>query len=257
MALIPRPYFTDIETVRVTDKFPKDTPIGKLFLKHFNYKIEKALNASGIRHTEYSEEIIQELWEQEAAMMAEFGKICCISLGKVINGQSGSELHIKTYAGSNEQKILTDFVKKVDDFEKDDRLCAHNGMDFDFPWLRRRMMINRIKVPLILNTLMVDKKWDLRLDDTKEMWSGTQWKHMASLALICESLGIESPKAEMDGSMVGPVYWEIMRHELPFDHDGKIMETIGKYCPGDVVAMVKLYCIMKGCDFPDKVIYHV
>jgi predicted PolB exonuclease-like 3'-5' exonuclease len=257
MSLIPKPYFADIETVRATDKFPEGTQLGYLFLKYFNYKLKKMIDEYDQPTEtllEITERLTQTLWENEAGLMAEFGKICCVSLGKVIKREK-TELYIKTYAGSNEQKLLTEVAKKLDSFEKDDRLCAHNGNEFDFPYMRRRMIINRIRVPLVLNTLAVDKKWDLRLDDSLDMWSGTQWKHRASLPLLCEAFGIESSKTEMDGSMVGEVYYKIMRHELPFDHDAQIMETIGKYCPGDIVALVKVYCLMKGLDFPEEIIY--
>ncbi len=261
--IIPRPHFIDFETVRVFDKFPQGTALGDLFIKRFKYEIQRMLEepskdiSENENAIEFRGKCIQDFWEQKAGTTAEFGKIVCASIGKVINGKSGVQLWIKTIAGANEQKILlalADILNKLD--TKEDKLCAHNGKEFDFPFAFRRMFINKIEVPKILNTIGV-KPYELSLEDTMEMWSGSQWKHKASLPLLCELLGFETPKDEMDGSMVGKVYWDIMRHELPFDHDEAIMTSIGKYCPKDIVALVNIYCRLKGYDgiLPNQVFH--
>jgi len=107
-------------------------------------------------------------------------------------------------------------------------LCAHNGKEFDFPYIARRMLILGIELPGIIN--MAGKKpWEIRHLDTMELWKFGDYKHYTSLELLAAIFNISTPKDDIDGSMVGKVYW--MDKEL---------KRIVEYCQKDVVTIVQL-----------------
>lgn len=265
---IPDPYFVDIESVPVVKDFPEGTPLGDLFLKHFKHELEKKINQLEIETPlEYVDRVArQALWDQKAGITAEYGKIICISVGKVIHGKTGVELHIKTLFNLNEQVLLIQFREILMNTKNPDTitLCAHNGKEFDFPFLLRRMIINKVIIPSVLDTMFL-KPWEVRLLDTMEMWSGTQWKHKASLPILTELFGLESPKTDMDGSQVAEVYFSIFKEdteELPFDKEERIKAAIKRitdYCPADVFALVNVFCRMRGLNIitPEQVFYAI
>ena len=118
--------------------------------------------------------------------------------------------------------------------EKEDVLCAHNGKEFDFPYLCRRMLVNGIKIPKILQ-IMGKKPWEINHIDTLEFWKFGDYKHYTSLELLTEIFGIPSPKDDIKGSDVARVYWE-----------EKDLNRIAKYCQKDVLALVQLFLRFKG-----------
>lgn len=155
----------------------------------------------------------------KAGLHAEFARIVCISAGIAA---SDGNFRIKSYTGA-EVTILEEFRQ---DLGKGFCCVGHNIMDFDIPFMQRRYVINGMAIPEGMKTRGV-KPWDLdgMIEDTMIMWSGTQWKYRVSLAVLCELLGIQSPKTGMDGSQVGAAYYE-----------GRIDE-IAEYCERDVVAV--------------------
>ena len=162
----------------------------------------------------------------KAGLHAEFGQIVCISVGYM----EGDQVHTKSLVGS-EQTILIDLGIML---KRQYKLVGHNILDFDLPFIQRRCVINDLKVPQSIRTAG-KKPWDLEaiIGDTMVMWSGTQWKYRVSLNVLCELLGVESPKTDMDGSKVGEAFY-----------NGEI-ERIAKYCEKDVVATAKVYAILK------------
>jgi hypothetical protein len=108
-------------------------------------------------------------------------------------------------------------------------LCAHNGKEFDFPYIARRMIINRIDLPEKLN-LFGKKPWEVAHLDTLDMWKFGDYKHYTSLNLLTNILGIASPKEDIDGSQVGQVFYE--------DND---LGRIAKYCENDTLAVAQIY----------------
>ena len=108
-------------------------------------------------------------------------------------------------------------------------LCAHNGKEFDFPFIARRMLINGIKIPDILN-LAGKKPWEVRHLDTMELWKFGDYKHYTSLELLAAVFGIPTPKDDIDGSQVGYVYWV-----------EKNLERIVEYCQKDVITIAQLF----------------
>lgn len=166
-----------------------------------------------------------------AGIYAEFGKIICISCG-VINGSGvNKKILIKSYYGDDEKALLEEFAEMLRKWATDPSkyLCAHNGKEFDFPYLCRRMIINNISIPSILNTAG-KKPWEVTHLDTMELWKFGDFKNYTSLNLLAHSLGIPTPKDDIDGSMVGEVYWK-----------EKNLERIATYCQKDVVTAAQIY----------------
>lgn len=161
-----------------------------------------------------------------AGIYAEFGKIICISVGYF----NGAEFRIKSFYGDDEKLLLKDFAgllnKHYDQAES--LLCAHNGKEFDFPYIARRMLVNGIELPSILQ-LAGKKPWEIRHIDTMELWKFGDYKNYTSLDLLTAIFDIPTPKDDIDGSMVGTIYW--VSHDL---------ERIKTYCQKDVLAIAQL-----------------
>ncbi|NOY50821.1 MAG: 3'-5' exonuclease [Chlorobi bacterium] len=161
-----------------------------------------------------------------AGIYAEFGKIVCISCGFM----NGKEFRLKSFYGDDEKILLEEFAEMLNKhFDAPyNLLCAHNGKEFDFPYIARRMLVNMIKLPDILN-LAGKKPWEVRHLDTMELWKFGDYKHYTSLELLAAIFDIPTPKDDIDGSMVGNVYW--------VDND---LERIAKYCVKDVLTIMQL-----------------
>jgi DNA polymerase elongation subunit (family B) len=178
----------------------------------------------------------EELFHERAGIYAEFGKIVCIAVGKYVDHESG-ELGLKTkvYSDDNEADLLLNFKKMVEKLDASNlRLCAHNGKEFDFPYLCRRMLINSIPLPAALN-LSGKKSWEVPHLDTMEMWKFGDYKHYTSLDLLAALFQIPSSKSKIDGSQVNYVYY----------HD-KDLEKIAEYCRADVVVLAQLFLKLRG-----------
>jgi len=113
-------------------------------------------------------------------------------------------------------------------------LCAHNGKEFDFPYIARRMLINGIKLPKILD-IAGKKPWEVSFLDTMELWKFGDYKNYTSLNLLTQIFDIPTPKDDIDGSMVADVYW-----------NDKDLQRIVKYCEKDVLAIAQLMLKYKG-----------
>lgn len=181
--------------------------------------------------TEYQrkDEITAEAFYERAGIWAEFGKIICISVGYFVNIDSIRNFRVKSFSG-NETEILEEFKKLLENhFEKPNHLlCAHNGKEFDFPYIARRMIINNISLPDKLN-LFGKKPWEVSHLDTMELWKFGDYKHYTSLKLLANILDIPSPKQDIDGSQVATVYY--------IEND---LDRIIKYCERDTIAVAQL-----------------
>jgi predicted PolB exonuclease-like 3'-5' exonuclease len=165
-----------------------------------------------------------------AAIYAEFGKVVCISAGHFQRSGNNWQFRIKSFYNDDEKTVLTEFTQMLERYynEPDHLLCAHNGKEFDYPYLSRRCLINQIDIPRILE-LAGKKPWEVTLLDTMELWKFGDYKAYTSLELLAASFGISTPKDDIDGSMVGDVYWK-----------EKNLERIKHYCQKDIVTVAQL-----------------
>ncbi len=163
----------------------------------------------------------------KAGLYSEFGKIVCISVGYI----SQREIRIKSFYGDDEHKMLEEFAGMLNNYFTggENYLCAHNGKEFDFPFIARRLVINGIKLPDILNAAVL-KPWQVRFIDTMDLWKFGNYRKYTSLDLLTAVFDIPTPKDDIDGSEVASVYYE----------EGNL-ERIKNYCQKDVVATIQVY----------------
>ncbi len=165
-----------------------------------------------------------------AGIYAEFGKIVCISCGFFSSSGREYQFRVKSFYSHNEAELLTSFCNMIERHFSDagNSLCAHNGKEFDYPYIARRCLINGIEIPHILNTAG-KKPWEVNLLDSMELWKFGDYKSFTSLDLLAACFDVPTPKDDIDGSMVWQVYW--------LDKD---LERIKTYCQKDVVTVANV-----------------
>jgi len=208
--------FLDIETVPIYKDYEQLPEVDKALWDKKTSKLNKTEDFDA--HEFYS----------RAGIYAEFGKIVCISCGLITKD---SKIRIKSFASENEKELLTDFAAMLNKayHAPDKILCAHNGKEFDFPYIARRMLINGIRLPKILQ-IAGKKPWEIQHLDTMELWKFGDYKNYTSLATLTHIFGIPTPKDDIQGSDVHRIYWN--EKDLP---------RIVTYCQKDVVAIIQLF----------------
>lgn len=173
----------------------------------------------------------EELYSR-AGIYAEFGKIVTIAVGYfAIGEQKSHKLRIKAFSSHNEKTLLKEFTQLIQKHfhSKKIRFCAHNGKEFDFPYIARRMLINKLPLPEVLN-LSGKKPWEVAHIDTMELWQFGDYKHFTSLDLLAALFGVDSSKDDIDGSQVSHVYYQ--------END---LDRIAKYCKRDVMVLAQVF----------------
>jgi len=217
--------FIDIETVPQAEKLDQlPEHLQKLWLK----------KASQIAAKDETDE---ELFKR-SGIYAEFGKIVCISAGKIFRRGDERAYRVKSFYGPDECSILKEFAKVLENFmlNPQHRICAHNGQEFDFPYISRRLLINGFKLPGIFN-IAGAKPWEVResLLDTLQLWKFGDYKHYTSLELLCAIFNIPTPKDDINGSQVSDVFYKEGNYE-----------RIARYCEKDTLAIAQLLLRYKG-----------
>jgi uncharacterized protein YprB with RNaseH-like and TPR domain len=161
-----------------------------------------------------------------AGIYAEFGRIICISAGYI----SGTQFRIKSFYQTEEKELLSNFANLLNRHydTPNHLLCAHNGKEFDFPYIARRLLINGLSIPEILN-LAGKKPWEVQHLDTMDLWRFGDYKSYTSLNLLTAIFNIPSPKDDIDGSMVYEIYW--LKNDI---------DRIVAYCQRDTLAVAQL-----------------
>lgn len=212
-------FFIDIETVSCCEKFELLSDDWK---ELWSEKISKAL-PDNTTPAEY--------YPKRAAIMAEFAKVVCISFGYLTTDKGKPQLRIKSFFSEDEKEILEKFIETVCKLqEKNNKWCftGHNIKEFDIPFLCRRILINNILIPDCFN-FQAMKPWDVPVLDTLHLWRFGDYKHYTSLKLLAATLGVPSPKGDIDGSRVGEVYWT-----------EKDLHRIANYCQKDVATVANI-----------------
>lgn len=216
----------DIETVR----------------SHKNYEdLPERLQAQWDRKAGYlkseANETPKELFEDRGGIYSEFGKVVSISVGFFTYKGPELALRVKGFYGDDEFALLEEFNQLVEKFDPAKLvLCAHNGKEFDFPYLCRRMLVNKIKLPSVLD-ISGKKPWEINHIDTMELWKFGDRKNFTSLELLAALFDIPTSKGAIDGSMVSTVYYE----------EGDL-KTISEYCNRDVLVTAQLLLKLKQQD---------
>lgn len=227
MASFPFPQilFLDIETV---PQYPDYEQLPESWKTLWDHKSNSLLK--------YHEGENKESLYPRAGIYAEFGKIVCISCGVLQGAATDRKIVLKSFAGEDEKLLLQQFCEMLVKWSAGEQkyLCAHNGKEFDFPYLCRRLIINALPIPSLLN-IAGKKPWEVNHLDTLELWKFGDYKSFTSLVLLAHTLGIPTPKDDIDGSMVWKVYWE-----------EKNLQRIVTYCQKDVVTVAQILLRMGG-----------
>lgn len=221
--------FLDIETIPVVYKYDNlDAETKELWDKKWAY----------------NKDILGEQHYQKAGIYAEFAKVVCIGIGFY----NGKKFRVKTIASTNEIEILNEFSELLNKhFNSPNHvLCAHNGKEFDFPFICRRLLINYLPLPKLLQ-LQGLKPWEVKHIDTMDLWKFGDAKNFTSLNLLAHIFGLPSPKDEIDGSLVSKTFYE--------DNN---LEKIETYCKKDVITLARVYNRFAGLgDLPEEDIIYV
>ncbi len=211
--------FLDIETVPMVSNF--DEMPGSL-KKHWIRKAEIIKR----NETDTAETLFN-----RAGIYAEFGKIICISVGFIKTIDKHDTIRIKSFYGDDEKVLLQEFINLLNEHfnKKEHLLCAHNGKEFDYPYIARRILINGMEIPNILD-LTAKKPWENQHLDTMELWKFGDYKNYTSLDLLAAVFDIPSPKADISGADVAGVYW-----------NEKDLQRIVIYCQNDVLTVAQLF----------------
>jgi len=230
---LKRILFIDIETVATHSSYEElSTDMQKHWLrKAGQLKIDIDFDTENDR--------AKQLYLDKAGIYAEYAKVVCVSAGLLsTNGDEIESVRLRSFYGHDEKTILQEFAEVLNKhFNRINRffLCGHNLREFDVPFLCRRMLINGIKLPALLN-IPGKRPWQTpHLIDTLEYWKFGDYKNYTSLALLTTVFGLPTPKDDLDGSMVGEAYW--VRNDL---------KAITQYCEKDVISVIQLYFKFNG-----------
>ncbi len=222
----------DIETVPFSDDFSKlDTEMKLLWEKKASWRMQ-------------SDDNIGDFYFDKSGIYAEFGKVICISCGFFRKRKGNTfDLRIRSFSSEDEKVLLAEFIDLLDTHYfniKKHLLCGHNGKEFDFPYLARRMLINELTLPGLLD-IAGKKPWEVPHLDTMQLWKFGDYKNFTSLQLLANIFNIPSPKKGIDGSDIARVYWK--EKDLP---------RIVRYCQRDVVTVAQLLLKFKNMEIlPD------
>ena len=229
--------FLDIETVACTEHYSA---------LEERMKVQWARKANFFRQREAGQ-TDEDLFHERAGIYAEFGKIIVVAIGKLTENEKGERgLKTKYFTNHDESLLLQEFKTALEKTDQSQlKLCAHNGKEFDFPYLSRRMLVQGIPLPAVLS-LAGKKSWDIPHLDTMELWKFGDYKHYTSLDLLATIFNIPTSKGELDGSRVNKVYYQ-----------EKDLKRIAEYCVGDVVAVAQLFLKLKGLNLiaPENIIH--
>jgi predicted PolB exonuclease-like 3'-5' exonuclease len=175
---------------------------------------------------------LEELYFDKAALYAEFGKIICIGMGFLYQDkEKGLSFKVKTIASDQEEELLSTFISFINSTYKNKELSlvAHNGKEFDFPYLCRRMLVHSLEIPKQLQ-LQGKKPWEVVHVDTMELWKFGDRKAYTSLELLTEILSIGEAKSNLSGDKVNETYYKQNN-----------LSAIEDYCKEDVILVAQLF----------------
>ena len=213
--------FIDIETVGVQ---PDWESLEKSNLE-LSFVFENYFDWFQKRFPEDADKPVGQMFVNRAALVPEFARIACVSVAFVTDK---GETKMQSFSNENEKDLLQDVQKLLRRVgELGFFLCGHNVKGFDIPMLAKRMIINGLLPPKILPGHET-KPWDIKALDTKELWQYGGYGTIASLELMCVSMGVESSKnMEITGNKVHEAYWV-----------NKDIKGIVEYCEKDVLVLI-------------------
>lgn len=210
--------FFDLETVRNSKELDIDSKEFELFQKKIRNRENDALHSS--------EEVIEE-YRKKAALRMCYTKIVSLGMGFIKDDNA----YIKHVSGT-EEHIVREFCKVASQFEY---VAGANILGYDLPILCNNGMKYFDITECLPDSFIVNgkKPWDLKkVLDLMDIFKGTHFV-FSNVDEMCMHFGLESPKDDLDGSMVSEEYWT----------NG--VEKINAYVKKDVLANINLFKRMR------------
>jgi len=230
---IPNMLFFDIETVREFKTFQDFTACRSLE----NWKrVAAKFYADALKAGETVTD--EEIYLTKAALFPEYARVVCVAFGFIEFDQTGAPVKkIYNIKSINEKEILEKFQGQLDKAYQNNaniNLVGHNILEYDIPFLMKRMIKYGIKIPIVLKNAIDAKPWEAKVTDTMKDWKMGTSKIM-SLDTIAEFLGIPSSKqGTVNGSNLGDYFWNHTDDEITK------LNNIATYCRADVSVVMDL-----------------
>ena len=232
-SLSPHILFVDIETVSGEPSYDQLSPVMQ---RAWQRKAATLHNPDSLS--------IDKFYFERAGLYAEFGKIIVISVGFFHALEDDkTELRVKCISGDHEAELLNNFKETILKFDqKKLQLCAHNGKEFDFPYLCRRMLINSVPLPASLD-LGGLRSWQVPHIDTMQLWKFGDYKSFTPLELLAAVFKLDVDDTDaIDGSDVNRVYYQ--------DND---LAKITRFCQRNIGLLAQVYLQLKSLPtIPDE-----
>ncbi len=218
----------DIETIRSTASYDD-----------LSERLQKQWDKKAFTLRNPDEITTDEMYHERAGIYAEFGQIIVVAIGFYVYQKEDWHFRVRSISSNNEKELLEKFIEVLSKFNpKTTYLCGHNGKEFDFPYLSRRLLVNSLQLPELLDTA-TKKPWEVNHIDTMELWKFGDRKNYTSLDLLAAIFEIPSSKSDIDGSQVSQVFYEE-------NENGEGLERIAEYCARDVIVTAQLLLRLKG-----------
>ncbi len=229
----------DIETIRLTATY-----------NELPERMQKQWEKKAFNLRKPDEITPDEMYMERAGIYAEFGQVIVIAIGFYIYQNEEWHFRVRSISSDNEKELLEKFMGILSKFNsKTTYLCGHNGKEFDFPYISRRLLVNGLQLPKLLDTAG-KKPWEVNHIDTMELWKFGDRKNYTSLDLLAAIFEIPSSKSDIDGSQVSQVFYEE-------NENGEGLERIAEYCARDVIVTAQLLLKLKGQPLIDEKNIHI
>ncbi len=183
---------------------------------------------------DYQLMLLSDLW-QKAALHPEFGRIAAISWGGINNLETYS-FKSNQISSADEKELLTLFADKLNKILRQQgvypfSLCGFAAKGFNIPFLAKRMLINRMELPFIIDMENL-KPWEQNhVIDLSAEWKMGSFESYTSLETLCALFDVnysaQSPEA------------------LKKDFYGKNYAIVGDSCETKLISLATLYLRIK------------
>jgi DNA polymerase elongation subunit (family B) len=181
----------------------------------------------------FGEEItLAQGYDLRGSILAEFGRIICISSGYFYQDDAGCWcFRIKSFYGDNEAELIKKFLEAAEQYNKVQKnmlFAGHNIQEFDIPYICRRSIVHSLHLPHCLQ-LYGRKPWQVNMLDTMQFWKFGDYKNFISLNLLASVVNVPTSKIDINGGQVQDVYYK-----------DKDLLRIVKYCQRDIVTTANI-----------------
>jgi hypothetical protein len=217
----------DIETVRIADNFEDLSEAGQSAWEYKNKQNGKIPDNLELA----------KLWKETASLYAEFSQICAVSMAYL--SKEGA-LVCKEFYGVDEFYILSGVATLLNGMTSlgtakvpiKYRLVGHASKFFDYPFLAKRYLVNRLIIPKSLDATNM-KPWEQMNLCTNELWKMGGTGSGSSLQALCYVANLQTSKVDLVGDEVGTAFYQ------------KEYSRIGRYCSLDAITTFNVIRWMK------------